>query len=165
VERGESSVTALRKWAERLVTLLDDRFRIPGTDVRFGLDPIIGILFPGIGDAVTGTGSIGLLTLAVGRGVPRVVLWRMVLNILIDLLFGSLPIIGDIFDVAFKANRRNLELIREHESPESKATAWDYVVVAIGVSVAIVSILVPLVAVFYFGFNYGPEVLEYLRLR
>ena len=165
MERGESSVTALRKWAERLVTLLDDRFRIPGTDVRFGLDPIIGILFPGIGDAVTGTGSIGLLTLAVGRGVPRVVLWRMVLNILIDLLFGSLPIIGDIFDVAFKANRRNLELIREHESPESKATAWDYVVVAIGVSVAIVSILVPLVAVFYFGFNYGPEVLEYLRLR
>ena len=165
MERGESSVTALRKWAERLVTLLDDRFRIPGTDVRFGLDPIIGILFPGIGDAVTGTGSIGLLTLAVGRGVPRVVLWRMVLNILIDLLFGSLPIIGDIFDVAFKANRRNLELINEHESPQSKATAWDYLVVAIGVSVAIVSILVPLVAVFYFGFNYGPEVLEYLRLR
>lgn len=165
MERGESSVTALRKWAERLVTLLDDRFRIPGTDVRFGLDPIIGILFPGIGDAVTGTGSIGLLTLAVRRGVPRVVLWRMVLNILIDLLFGSLPIIGDIFDVAFKANRRNLELINEHESPQSKATAWDYLVVAIGVSVAIVSILVPLVAVFYFGFNYGPEVLEYLRLR
>ncbi|MGB5704426.1 MAG: DUF4112 domain-containing protein [Polyangiales bacterium] len=165
MERGESSVTALRKWAERLVTLLDDRFRIPGTDVRFGLDPIIGIIFPGIGDAVTGTGSIGLLTLAVRRGVPRVVLWRMVLNILIDLLFGSLPIIGDIFDVAFKANRRNLELINEHESPQSKATAWDYLVVAIGVSVAIVSILVPLVAVFYFGFNYGPEVLEYLRLR
>ena len=161
MERGESSVTALRKWAERLVTLLDDRFRIPGTDVRFGLDPIIGIIFPGIGDAVTGTGSIGLLTLAVRRGVPRVVLWRMVLNILIDLLFGSLPIIGDIFDVAFKANRRNLELINEHESPQSKATAWDYLVVAIGVSVAIVSILVPLVAVF----NYGPEVLEYLRLR
>lgn len=165
MERGESSVTALRKWAERLVTLLDDRFRIPGTDVRFSLDPIIGILFPGIGDAVTGTGYIGLLTLAVRRGVPRVVLWRMVLNILIDLLFGSLPIIGDIFDVAFKANRRNLELINEHESPQSKATAWDYLVVAIGVSVAIVSILVPLVAVFYFGFNYGPEVLEYLRLR
>ena len=147
------------------MTLLDDRFRIPGTDVRFGLDPIIGILFPGIGDAVTGTGSIGLLTLAVRRGVPRVVLWRMVLNILIDMLFGSLPIVGDIFDVAFKANRRNLELIRQHESPDSKASAWDYVVVAIGVSIAIVSIIVPIVAVFYFGFNYGPELLEQLRRR
>ena len=159
------SVSKLRKWAEHLVTLFDDRFRIPGTNVRFGLDPIIGILFPGIGDAVTGTGSIGLLTLAVRRGVPRVVLWRMVLNILIDMVFGSLPLVGDIFDVAFKANRRNLELIREHETPGSKASAWDYFVVALGVSIAIVSIIVPLVAVFYFGFNYGPELLRHLRLR
>jgi hypothetical protein len=161
----EESVSKLRKWAERLVTLLDDRFRIPGTDVRFGLDPIIGILFPGIGDAVTGTGAIGLLTLAVRRGVPRIVLWRMVLNILIDVVFGSLPVVGDIFDVAFKANRRNLELIREHESPDSKASAWDYVVVAFGVSLAVVSIIVPIVAVFYFGFSYGPELLDALRGR
>lgn len=159
------SVSKLRRWGERLVTLLDDRFRIPGTDVRFGLDPIIGILFPGVGDAVTGTGAIGLLALAVRRGVPRVVLWRMVLNILIDTLFGSLPVVGDIFDVAFKANRRNLELIRAHESPSSKATVWDYLVVALGIGIAIVSILVPLVAVFYFGFNYGPELLEQLRPR
>lgn len=159
------SVSKLRKWAERLVTLLDDRFRIPGTQVRFGLDPIIGILFPGIGDAVTGTGSIGLLTLAVRRGVPRVVLWRMVLNILIDMIFGSLPLVGDIFDVAFKANRRNLELIQEHETPGSKPSGWDYFVVALGVGIAIVSIIVPLVAVFYFGFNYGPELLRHLRLR
>lgn len=151
--------------AERLVTLLDDRFRIPGTDVRFGLDPIIGILFPGVGDAVTGTGSIGLLALAVTRGVPRVILWRMVLNVLIDTVFGSLPLVGDVFDVAFKANRRNLELIRAHESPGSKASAWDYLVVALGVSLAVVSILVPLVAVFYFGVNYGPELLERLRSR
>lgn len=158
----DTSVSTLRKWAERLVTLLDDRFRIPGTDVRFGVDPIIGILLPGIGDAVTGTGSIGLLTLAVSRGVPRVVLWRMVLNVFIDLLFGSLPIVGDIFDVAFKANRRNFELIREHESPDSKASPSDYVVVAVGVTVAVASIVVPLVAVFYFGFNYGPELLERL---
>ena len=162
---SDDSTSKLRRWAERIVTLLDDRFRIPGTEVRFGLDPIIGILFPGIGDAVTGTGSIGLLTLALHRGVPRVILWRMVLNVFIDMVFGSLPVVGDIFDVAFKANRRNLELIREHEAPDSKTGPWDYVVVAIGVSIAIVSILVPLVAVFYFGFNYGPELLERLRLR
>lgn len=162
---ASSSISTLRRWAERLVALLDDRFRIPGTDLRFGLDPIIGMLFPGIGDAVTGTGSIGLLTLAVHRGVPRVVLWRMVLNILIDLIFGSLPIVGDIFDVAFKANRRNFELIRAHESPDSKASSWDYAVVAIGVGVAILSIIVPLAAVFYFGFNYGPALLEHLGLR
>lgn len=161
----ERSVSKLRRWAERLVTLLDDRFRIPGTDVRFGLDPIIGILFPGIGDAVTGAGSIGLMALALRRGVPSVVLFRMVLNILVDVVAGALPVVGDIFDLAYKSNRRNLELIREHEAPGSKATAWDYAIVALGVILAILSIIVPLVAVFYFGVNYGPELLEHLGLR
>jgi len=161
----DRSVSRLRKWAEHLVTLLDDRFRIPGTDVRFGLDPVIGILFPGIGDAVTGAGSVGLLALALRRGVPRVILFRMILNILVDVFAGALPIVGDIFDVAYKSNRRNLELIREHEVPESKPTALDYAIVALGVGLAILSIIVPLVAVFYFGLNYGPELLEHLRLR
>lgn len=161
----ERSVSTLRRWAEYLVTLLDDRFRIPGTDVRFGLDPIIGILFPGVGDAVTGAGSIGLLTLALGRGVPRVVLFRMVLNILVDVISGALPVVGDIFDVAYKSNRRNLELIREHETPGSKATAGDYAIATLGIILAILSMIVPLVAVLYFGINYGPELLEHLRNR
>ncbi|MDH3817375.1 MAG: DUF4112 domain-containing protein [Myxococcales bacterium] len=159
----EQSVSTLRRWAERLVTLLDDRFRIPGTDFRFGLDPVIGILFPGIGDAVTGAGSVGLMALALRRGVPRVVMFRMILNILIDVLAGSLPIVGDIFDAAYKSNRRNLELIRRHEDPESKPTRWDYAVATLGVVLAVLSIIVPLAAVFYFGFNYGPELLEHLR--
>ena len=162
---SERSVSTLRRWAERLVTLLDDRFRIPGTDVRFGLDPIIGILFPGLGDAVTGVGSVGLMALALRRGVPRVILFRMILNILIDVLAGALPIVGDIFDVAYKSNRRNLELIQRHETPGSKATGWDYAIATLGVSLAVVSIIVPLVAVLYFGLNYGPALLEHLRLR
>jgi len=155
----------LKSWAERLVALLDDRFRIPGTDLRFGLDPIIGILFPGIGDAVMGVGSIGLLALALGRGVPRVVLLRMILNILVDALAGALPIVGDIFDVAFKANRRNLELILQYEDPDVRPSAWTYAIVGLGVSVAVLSILVPVVAALYFGFNYGPELLDRLRSR
>ena len=161
----EASVSKLRKVAERIVTLLDDRFRIPGTDVRFGLDPIIGIFFPGIGDAVTGTGSIGLLALALGRGVPTIILWRMVLNILVDAIFGALPVVGDVFDVAFKANRRNFELLRAHEAPGSRAGVFDYLIVGLGVAIAVVSIVVPIVAVFYFGFNYGPELIDRLRLR
>jgi hypothetical protein len=161
----DRSVFMLRQWAEHLVTLLDDRFRIPGTDFRFGLDPIIGILFPGIGDAVTGAGSVGLLALALRRGVPRIVLFRMILNILVDVVAGSLPIMGDIFDAAYKSNRRNLELIREHEDPESNPTAADYAIATLGVGLAVLSIVVPLVAVFYFGVNYGPELLERLRLR
>jgi len=160
-----SSVSTLRQWAEHLVTLLDDRFRIPGTDFRFGLDPIIGILFPGIGDAVTGAGSVGLMALALRRGVPRVVLFRMILNILVDVVVGSLPIVGDIFDAAYKSNRRNLELIREHETSGSKSTATDYAIATLGIVLAVLSIIVPLAAVFYFGLNYGPELLEHLQLR
>jgi hypothetical protein len=89
----------------------------------------------------------------------------MILNILVDVLAGSLPIVGDIFDVAYKSNRRNLELIREHEEPESKATVWDYAIAILGVSLAILSMIVPLVAVLYFGVNYGPQLLEHLRFR
>jgi hypothetical protein len=159
------SVPKLRRFAERLVTLLDDRFRIPGTDLRFGLDPIIGVLFPGAGDAVTGVGSIGLLVLALFRGVPRVVVLRMILNIVLDALVGLLPLVGDIFDAAFKANRRNLELIRQHESPESKPTMWDYVIVTFGISLAVLGIAVPLVALLYFGVTWLPEFLESLRPR
>ena len=161
----DRSVSKLRQWAEHLVTLLDDRFRIPGTDFRFGLDPIIGILFPGVGDAVTGAGSVGLMALALRRGVPRVVLFRMILNILVDVVAGSLPIVGDIFDAAYKSNRRNLELIREHETPGSKATAMDYAIATLGIVLAVLSIIVPLAATFYFGLNYGPELLEHLQRR
>ena len=164
VDRDRSAST-LRRWAERLVTLLDDRFRIPGTDFRFGLDPIIGLLFPGIGDVVTGAGSVGLLALALRRGVPSAVLFRMILNILVDVVAGSLPVVGDIFDAAYKSNRRNLELIREHERPGSTPSAWDYAIVTLGVILAILSILVPVAAALYFGLNYGPELLDYLRHR
>jgi hypothetical protein len=161
----DRSVSKLRQWAEHLVTLLDDRFRIPGTDFRFGLDPIIGILFPGVGDVVTGAGSVGLMALALRRGVPRVVLFRMILNILVDVVAGSLPIVGDIFDAAYKSNRRNLELIREHETPGSKATAMDYAIATLGIVLAVLSIIVPLAAALYFGLNYGPELLEHLQRR
>jgi hypothetical protein len=162
---SDHSISTLRRWAERLVTLLDDRFRIPGTDFRFGLDPIIGLLFPGVGDAVTGVGSVGLLALALRRGVPRVILMRMILNILVDVVAGALPIVGDIFDAAYKSNRRNLELIRQHEGTDSKPTRWDYVIVTLGIILAILSIIVPLAAMFYFGAHYGSALIERLGLR
>jgi hypothetical protein len=160
----ERSDSALRRWAERVVNLLDDKFRIPGTDFRFGLDPIIGMV-PGVGDTVTGASSIGLLTLALRSGVPRVVMLRMILNILVDVFAGSLPIVGDLFDVAYKSNRRNLELIRAHEGPASDPSFADYAIVTLGMSLAILGVVVPLVVAFYFGFNYGPEIIDRLRLR
>ncbi len=92
---------------------MDDRFRIPGTGVRFGFDPIIGLV-PGAGDTVTA--AIGVYTLAQVRkaGLPMSVLARMAGNLAIDWLVGMVPILGDLFDVGFKAHRRNAALLRRH---------------------------------------------------
>lgn len=98
---------------ERLVSLLDDRFRIPGTRIRFGLDPVIGLI-PGVGDAVSLGSSLWLIAEARAAGAPMGLILRMVWNSLIDAMLGAIPLIGDLFDVANKANRRNLELLRRH---------------------------------------------------
>ena len=93
-----------------LSDLLDSKFAIPGTNFRFGLDPIIGLI-PGVGDAVTLAFSAYIIAQAQRLGVPRHVMARMVLNVIIDGLLGSIPLVGDVFDVLFKANRRNLKLL------------------------------------------------------
>jgi hypothetical protein len=98
---------------EVLTRLLDDRFRIPGTSIRFGLDGLIGLV-PGLGDAATTTVSLYLVYRAHALGAPKAVLARMMVNILADTAVGAIPLLGDIFDVAFKANRRNLDLLRRH---------------------------------------------------
>lgn len=131
-------------WAEKIVRWLDDGVRIPGTDFRFGLDPIIGFLLPGAGDAVTGVGSGSLFVLAIKERVPTVVLMRMVVNIVIDVLVGAIPIVGDLFDAFWKSNRKNLDLIEKYRSdPKAKATAADYVLVGIAFVLIALSIATP----------------------
>ena len=101
------------RWTEIevLTRLLDDRFRIPGTSIRFGLDGIVGLV-PGLGDAATMAMSLYIVHRARGLGASRTVIARMVGNILIDTAVGAVPLLGDLFDVAFKANRRNLALLK-----------------------------------------------------
>jgi hypothetical protein len=98
---------------EFLASLLDDRFRIPGTNIRFGVDAIIGLV-PGVGDAIGATLSSYLIWRAHKLGVSKFTLLRMAGNTLFDTVVGSVPLIGDILDVQFRANRRNLELLRRH---------------------------------------------------
>ncbi len=98
---------------ESLARLLDSRFRIPGTGIRFGLDGLLGLV-PGIGDAATGFAALYIVHRARALGVPTHVLVRMIGNVAIDMAAGSVPVLGDIFDVAFKANLRNLDLLRRH---------------------------------------------------
>jgi hypothetical protein len=98
---------------QRLAYLLDDRFRIPGTGYRVGLDGLIGLV-PGVGDAVTTLLSLYIVLEARRLGVPLTKLGRMGFHVGVDALLGSVPLLGDLFDVAYKSNRRNLRLLLDH---------------------------------------------------
>lgn len=98
---------------ERLAFWLDERFRIPGTNWRIGLDGLLGLV-PGVGDTATALLSLYFVLEAKRLGVPNGVILRMLANVGLDAAVGSLPLLGDLFDVAFKANRRNLRLLRRH---------------------------------------------------
>lgn len=96
-----------------LVELMDQRYRIPGTGIRFGFDAVLGLL-PGIGDFVgVAIGSV-LLFEAWRLDVPLRVIGRMMLNLWLDGVLGSVPLLGDTFDLLFRANRRNLALLEDH---------------------------------------------------
>ncbi|MEQ9332090.1 DUF4112 domain-containing protein [Thalassobaculum sp.] len=105
-----ASDTRLRD-IEALARLLDDRFRVPGTSIRFGLDGLIGLV-PGLGDVATTLVSLYVVARARDLGAPGGVLAMMLGNILLDTAVGAIPVLGDAFDIAFKANRRNLGLLK-----------------------------------------------------
>jgi Domain of unknown function (DUF4112) len=96
-----------------LAGLMDDRYVVPGTRVRFGWDSILG-LFPGLGDALTSIISLLIVHHAWQTGASPLTLARMIGNVAADFLLGSVPFVGDLFDVAFKANRRNARLLEQH---------------------------------------------------
>ena len=98
---------------ERLADLLDSRFTIPGTNVRFGLDSLVGLL-PAVGDAVGLFASLYIVQRLTDLGVSKWVRRRMLANVVADSAVGLVPLAGDVFDLAFKANRRNIALARRH---------------------------------------------------
>jgi hypothetical protein len=111
-----------------IAKLMDSQFRVPGTNVKFGLDALIGLI-PGAGDFATFLISGYMVSVMAKNGASGFVLARMVLNIVIDSLVGSIPIIGDIFDVAFKANQRNMALLQQHYvEGRHKGGAWKVIV-------------------------------------
>ena len=88
-------------------------FVIPGTNIRFGLDALIGLV-PGIGDAVTTVMSLYIVNEARALGAPRLLIARMLANVALDGFVGAIPLVGDAFDVVFRANRRNMALLLGH---------------------------------------------------
>lgn len=143
--QAPSATLAIPEWARRLAVLLDSAIRIPGTDLRIGLDPILGALLPELGDALTAVLSLTLLAVAFRERVPKAVLLRMLLNIALDAVLGAIPLLGDAFDFAFKANEKNLALIERHRGdPTRKATLGDYAVVGAALAFALALVLVPI---------------------
>jgi len=132
-------VEPLFRW---IALLMDNLVRIPGTQVRFGIDPLIGLI-PGIGD--TGAALVSALALiqAARQGVPKIVLARLSLNILLNELIGIVPVVGDAFSFWFKSNARNHALIKKHAAAghgPRRATGGDWLFV-VGVLAALVLIV------------------------
>ncbi len=132
-------------WAQQLVRLLDDGLTIPGTRIGVGLDALLGFLFPTLGDALTGLGSLSLLVLAFRMRLPKVVVLRVVFNIAVDVLIGCVPFVGDAFDLFWRSNRRSLQLLQRYaQDPLRRPDAVDYLIVALGFTLVAAAIILPL---------------------
>lgn len=151
-ELKKQIASQIEPWAERLAYFLDDWIRIPGTNIKFGLDAVVGLV-PGVGDVVTGTGSVALLLLALKRGVPTAGLMRMIFNIGMDVLGGAIPVLGDFFDVAWRSNRKNLDVIKRYtgEGSSGEPSSGDKLLVGVGITLAVLGVVVPLLVGIFLG--------------
>jgi hypothetical protein len=135
----------------KLEILLDEMFRVPETNFRFGLDGIIGLV-PGLGDVLAGLLSLIIPLAAWIRGVPYIALVRMAANLGIGVLVGTIPLFGDIFDVVWKANRRNYRLLCRHLGEPRRHTWRDWVFLFLLGSAIAAIFAVPVVLVLWFIF-------------
>ena len=130
--------------AKFLAELLDQRFTIPGTSIRIGLDPIIGLI-PGIGDTLANLAGSAILVIAAQLHLPKIVLLRMGWNIAVNTLIGAIPVVGDVFSIWFRSNVKNAQLLERHATRQSRSAApgdWAFVVVlVIGLILLLVAVL------------------------
>ena len=128
----------------RMADLLDNAFVVPGTSYRVGLDPLLGLI-PGLGDLVSPLFTVGLLLHARQLGVPRVVQARMLGNVAVDAIVGVVPVVGDLFDFAWKANEKNLALLDLHAREDRGGSAGDYAFVTLMILAVVVLAALPFV--------------------
>lgn len=133
-----------------LEILLDEAFVLPGTQIRFGLDGIIGLV-PGLGDVLAGLLSLVIPLAGWMRGVPYVTLARMAANLGIGVLVGSVPLFGDIFDIAWKANRRNYRLLCRHLDEPRRHTGRDWAFLLLLAAGLALIFAIPLALVVWFA--------------
>ncbi len=132
-----------------LARLMDDLVRIPGLRVRVGLDPVVGLI-PGLGNVATTAMSLMILIGAAYAGVPRITLLRMALNVALDMAISAIPVLGNAFDVLWRANQRNMALLRRSAPaagrPVQRATVGDWAFVG-GVIGALIALFVGIVVI------------------
>ncbi|MEM9928238.1 MAG: DUF4112 domain-containing protein [Bacteroidota bacterium] len=129
------------KWVDGFSRLLDTKFRIPGTEIRFGVDFILG-LFPGAGDLIS-LGMSGILVATMAKnGASPMLAAKMLFNVALDALVGTIPVLGNIFDLVYKANYRNAVLMREYYAEgQHQGSVWP-VVIGVGVALLLIFMLV-----------------------
>jgi hypothetical protein len=133
---------------ESLSRYLDDWVKIPIVGWRFGLDALIGLV-PNVGDTLTSFASFYILIAGVRYGVPKITLARMAFNIGLDYAVGAIPFLGDAFDFVWKANKQNIDLIRERATGKGKGTTSDYLFVGLIIIGLIVLLIGSIVASLY----------------
>jgi hypothetical protein len=131
-----------------LSRILDTWFRVPGTNIRFGLDGIIGFI-PGIGDVLGGVASCIIPVAAYFRGAPLVTILRMVVNIAIEVLVGTVPLLGNLFDIGWRANRRNYHLLERTLLTGRRDTWRDWLFMGLLAVVLMALALVPFLVLTY----------------
>ncbi|HXH71025.1 MAG TPA: DUF4112 domain-containing protein [Pyrinomonadaceae bacterium] len=140
----ERKQVELEESLESLSRYLDNWIKIPIVGWRFGLDALLGLV-PNVGDTLTSVASFYILIAGVRHGVPKITILRMAFNIGLDYVVGLVPIIGDTFDLFWKSNKRNMDLIRERATGKDKGKTSDYIFVGLMI-LALIAILIGSIA-------------------
>jgi hypothetical protein len=137
------ALRSMKRW-------LDEAFRVPGTAIRFGWDPVIGLV-PWVGDLLTALFSSAIILQAHQMRLPRVVILRMLFNVAIDLVVGVVPLFGDVADAFWKSNTMNFALLERHADEVRPPSAGDWLFVIGVIAVIVVIALIPLLVLYWLG--------------
>lgn len=131
-------------WLDRTADILDNKFRLPGTDFRFGVDAVMGLI-PYVGDIMTVVIGGGMIITMYRKGASGKLVMKMLSNVALDAMVGTIPLLGDIFDFRYRSHRRNVNLMKEHyEEGKHRGSAW-------GVILLILALIILMFVLIFYG--------------